>query len=189
MNHADSRTENKFVFVDRDGVINVERGDYTVNREQWRWAPGAFEGIKRLCEAGFRIIVITNQSCIARGIQTGEGLAALHEWMVDEIGRHGGGIEDIYHCPHGHHDDCDCRKPKPGMLMRAAADHGIDPASAFFIGDAARDMEAGRRAGTRTIFITGTKASEGAEDGIDAEFTARDLLEAAEIVIENSAAA
>jgi len=178
----------RFVFVDRDGVINVERGDYTLTEDQWRWAPGSFEGLKRLREAGFAVIVVTNQSCIAKGLQTEERLSGLHDWMRREIEAAGGSIEAVYHCPHWRHDACDCRKPQPGMLLKAAGDYGIDLAGTFFIGDAARDMEAGKRAGTRTIFIRGTTASEGCETIIDADFTAENLADAADIVIRETAA-
>jgi D-glycero-D-manno-heptose 1,7-bisphosphate phosphatase len=115
----------RFVFMDRDGVINVERGDYTVSAGQWLWAQGALEGLRMLTEAGFGIIVVTNQACIAKGIQTEEGLAALHEYMLRVVREHGGDILRIYHCPHVTADDCSCRKPKPGMLLQAAEDFGI----------------------------------------------------------------
>jgi D-glycero-D-manno-heptose 1,7-bisphosphate phosphatase len=174
----------KFVFLDRDGVINVERGEYTTAIEQWQWAEGALEGIRLLTEAGFSIIVITNQACISKGIQTEEGLAKLHGYMIAVIRENRGDILRIYHCPHWTPDACDCRKPEPGMLLRAIEDFTIDSGSTFFIGDAGSDMEAGRRAGVKTLFITGSKASEGFSDVIQSDFRAGNLLEAAEIVIQ-----
>ena len=145
----------RYVFLDRDGVINVERGTYTTNREEWQWESACMAGIRRLTEAEFGIIVITNQACIAKGLQTEEGLAALHDWMMEAIENAGGAIRAIYHCPHTTEDGCECRKPKPGMILQAARDFDIDLPRSFMIGDSLRDMEAGRRAGTRTIRITG----------------------------------
>ena len=89
-----------YVFLDRDGVINVERGDYTTTIEQWDWAPGALDGLRMLTEAGFGVIVITNQACISKGIQTEEGLAVLHGFMLEGIREAGGDILRVYHCPH-----------------------------------------------------------------------------------------
>ena len=178
-----NRRFDSYVFLDRDGVINVETGDYTTTREQWEWAPGALDGIRRLTDAGYGIIVITNQACIARGIQTEEGLLSLHRYMADTVRGHGGVILAVYHCPHWTPDKCGCRKPEPGMILRAADDYGIDIARTFFIGDAPRDMEAGRRAGTRTIFIEGSAANGEEAASIRSDFRAGNLREAAEIVI------
>ena len=189
LSHSDegARLTGKYVFLDRDGVINVERGDYTTTIEQWRWASGAFEGIRLLHEAGFGVIVITNQACIAKGIQTEEGLAALHEFMIREIREQGGEILRVYHCPHQTSDGCACRKPAPGMILRAAADFSIDLPETFFIGDSLRDMEAGRRAGTRTILIDSGPGADSPRTQFErGEFRADDLLDAARIVIRST---
>lgn len=177
----------RYVFLDRDGVINVERGTYTTNREEWQWEPACMPGIKKLRDAGFEIIIITNQACITKGLQTEEGLAKLHGWMAAEIENAGGSIRAIYHCPHITEDNCDCRKPKPGMILQAAQDFGIDLTETFMIGDSLRDMEAGRRAGTRTIRITNGPGTDSSRTQFETgEFEARDLLEAAEIVISET---
>ncbi len=195
---ADSRKEphnrgdglpdfSRYVFLDRDGVINVERGEYTTTIGQWRWAPGVFDGIKLLNDAGFHIIVITNQACIAKGLQTEAGLATLHKFMIREIRNRGGDILRIYHCPHQDSDGCSCRKPSPGLILRAAEDYGIDLYGTFMIGDSLRDMEAGRRAGTRTILIDGGDDAAGCGmQSIAFEFRADDLLDAARIVIRET---
>ncbi|MBT4484704.1 MAG: HAD family hydrolase [Candidatus Latescibacteria bacterium] len=179
----ETNSTRRFVFLDRDGVINVERGVYTTTIDQWQWIPGALEGIKRLADAGFSIIVITNQACIAKGIQTEEGLAILHEFMLDHIRKIGGDILRIYHCPHRDSDNCNCRKPKPGMLLGAAEDFGINLAETFLIGDSGRDIEAGRNAGTRTILVDGYRADADNTLNEPADFRADNLLEATEIVI------
>jgi len=172
----------RFVFLDRDGVINVERGDYTTTIDQWEWAPGAIEGMKLLTGTGFGIIVITNQSCIAKGLQTEEGLAKLHGFMVNHIRNAGGEILKIYHCPHRETDNCNCRKPEPGMLLEAAEEFGINFAETFLIGDAERDIKAGKRAGTRTILLENT----GQDRNIRADFRAENLLDASRTVIRES---
>ena len=181
----DSRNNaHQFVFLDRDGVINVERGEYTMTVGQWEWAHGALEGIKKLTDACFDIIVITNQACIAKGLQTETGLAELHEFMLDTITRTGGKILRIYHCPHQTPDDCNCRKPKPGMILQAAEDYAIDLSGTFMIGDSLRDMEAGRRAGTRTILIdSGSGADSSRTQFKPGELRADNLSDAVDIVL------
>ena len=177
----------RFVFIDRDGVINIERGEYTVTIDQWEWAPGAFDGIKKLTDAGFGIIVITNQACISKGIQTEEGLAELHEFMLDGISKAGGKILRIYHCPHQTSDCCLCRKPEPGMILQAAKDYAITLSGTFMIGDSLRDMEAGRRAGTRTILIDlGPGADSQRTQFVPGEFKVDNLCDAADIVIRET---
>lgn len=178
---------NHAVLLDRDGVINVEIGDYTTTRDQWEWATGALEGLKLLTEAGFRCIVITNQACIAKGRQTEENLAELHAWMREQVIAAGGIIAAVYHCPHQTSDGCGCRKPMPGMILEAAAEHRFILPETFFIGDTARDMEAARRAGTRTILIKNDRNAyppPGNPGPVD--FTAADLQEAAHIVIDET---
>ncbi len=180
-----------FVFLDRDGVINVEIGDFIRTIEEWEWAPCALEGIKKLTDAGFSIIVVTNQSCISRGIITEDELGTIHDYMLGTIRDAGGKILSVYHCPHQQSDGCSCRKPYPGMLLQAAKDYGIDLSETFFIGDAPRDMEAAGRAGARGIFIdcqsgdnTGDNTSE--LQTIPFDFRAKNLLEAADIVIREA---
>jgi D-glycero-D-manno-heptose 1,7-bisphosphate phosphatase len=172
----------RYVFLDRDGVINVERGDYTVSRDEWEWAPGALEGLKYLREHGIGAIVITNQACIAKGTQTDEGLAELHEYMRSEIASHGGDLTAVYHCPHQTSDGCRCRKPEPGMVLQAGEDYRIDLSSAFFIGDTARDMETARRAGTKSILLMNDWNAYPTGDTGPVDYTAKSLLEAAKIV-------
>ncbi|MFC1508393.1 D-glycero-alpha-D-manno-heptose-1,7-bisphosphate 7-phosphatase [Candidatus Omnitrophota bacterium] len=177
----------RFVFLDRDGVINVELGEYTIYIEQLQWAEGSLAGIKKLNDAGFKIIVITNQACISKGLQTEEGLAKLHNHMKAHIEQAGGSILAFYHCPHQTPDNCFCRKPQPGMLVKAAEDYGINLPETFFIGDSRRDMEAGRRAGTRTILIDNGIDSDSPQTQFETgEFRVNNLLEATEIVIGES---
>lgn len=150
----DRGARRRAVFVDRDGVINR-----TVIRDGKPFAPatlagleilpGVREALERLRDAGFLLIVVTNQPDIARGTQTWDVVNAMHERLADELPM----IAEFRVCPHDDKDNCDCRKPKPGMLLDAAREHGIDLAASFMVGDRWRDIEAGQRAGCRTIFV------------------------------------
>jgi D-glycero-D-manno-heptose 1,7-bisphosphate phosphatase len=161
-------TLKKAVFVDRDGTVNEESG-YLFRKEDCRFIPGAIEAIARLNKAGFLVVVITNQSGIARGYYTKDDLDLLHKHMDREITAAGGEVAAWYHCPH--HPDypeadrspCSCRKPLPGMLHSAAAELGIDLASSWMIGDKIADIKAGIAAGCHTILIkTGYGQAEAA---------------------------
>ncbi|MBN1293289.1 MAG: HAD family hydrolase [Candidatus Latescibacteria bacterium] len=182
-----SNNGQRYVFLDRDGVINAERGTYTTSLDEWEWAPGVFEGLRKLNEAGFKVIIITNQACIAKGLQTEEGLAKLHTYMLDGIRHNGGDIFRIYHCPHQTSDGCTCRKPEPGMILQASKDYGINLSRTFMVGDSLRDMEAGRRAGTRTILIDSGPGADSVRTQFESgEFRAANLSEAVEIVINET---
>jgi len=147
----------KAVFVDRDGTINEESG-YLFRKEDCRFIPGALEAIGQLNKAGFLVVVVTNQSGIARGYYSEADLDQLHLHMGREIAAAGGEVADWYYCPH--HPDyptvepkCDCRKPLPGMIQRAACELGIDLPSSWMIGDKMADVDAGAAAGCRTILV------------------------------------
>ena len=122
---------NRFVFLDRDGVINVERGDYTTSIKEWEWAPGSLEGLKIFSDTGFGVIIITNQACIAKGRQTEGGLARLHSFMLRHIRESGGDILKIYHCPHLTSDCCSCRHYflRQGRTPKANGYSSRDPES------------------------------------------------------------
>ena len=140
-------------FLDRDGVLNEDHG-YVYRSEDFHWLPGAVAALQRLQQAGFALVVVTNQSGIARGLYTPDDLDRLHEHMRADLKQHGVTLTGVYACPHlpesvmpQYRLACDCRKPQPGMLLRAAREHGLDlPASCLF-GDKASDIEAGCRAG------------------------------------------
>lgn len=134
------------VFFDRDGTLNVDV-HYLYEIEKFQWTEGAIEAIRAVNESGVLAIVVTNQSGIARGYYTESDMHRLHAWMNEELALHGAHIDAFYHCPHHpeaaiemYRIDCDCRKPKPGMLLRAIKEHGIEPKYAVMIGDAVRDV-------------------------------------------------
>lgn len=143
------------IFFDRDGTLNSNHGHYYVwKREDMLINPGVAEALAELKSRGYLLIVITNQGGISKGEYNREDMEHFHEQLRNELSTHGAGPDEIYYCPH--HPDreaCLCRKPLPLMIQKAMARFEIDPASSWMIGDARRDMEAGRAAGLQTILI------------------------------------
>jgi D-glycero-D-manno-heptose 1,7-bisphosphate phosphatase len=147
------------VFLDRDGTINVEK-NYLHKVEDFEFIPGSPEAIKRLKDAGFIVIVVSNQSGIARGYFDEQALETLHRHVQEELAEHGTSIDAFYFCPHHPEQGlgaykvvCECRKGAPGMLLQAAREHGIDLEQSFMVGDKLADIEAGRRAGCRSVLV------------------------------------
>jgi len=149
------------LFLDRDGVINVDR-HYIFRREDFEWIPGAQDVIRRFNAMGWWVFVVTNQSGIARGFYTEDDMQALHDWMSAELAKAGARIDRIYHCPF-HEDgtieryrrDSYDRKPKPGMLIRAMTDFPVIKERSFLIGDKQADLDAAKAAGVRGFLFTG----------------------------------
>ena len=143
------------VFLDRDGVINrkAAEGDYIKSWSEFEILPGVVSAIKILNEESFLVIVISNQRCVARGIITEDELNEIHEKMKEELAKKGAIIDDIYYCPHDIKDRCDCRKPQPGLLLRAAKKYNIDLDQSWMVGDSVSDVEAGKRSGCRTVLV------------------------------------
>jgi len=167
----------KAAFLDRDGVINRKaptEDEYITRWEEMHIIPGVVEAIALLNRAGFRVIVVSNQRCVAKGLVTTGELDAMHQRMCHELGAVGAKIDGIYYCPHEEQPPCSCRKPEPGMLFTAADEHQVDLTSSWMIGDSEKDVEAGRSAGCRTAKIL---RAEARADG-SANVLARSLLEA-----------
>jgi len=145
----------KVVFLDRDGVINKKpvEHDYVKNWSEFELLPGAIEALKLLTQNGYDIYVITNQRGIARGMMSEQDLKVIHDKLREELKKHNAKIKQIYYCPHGEDEGCECRKPKPGMLFQAASEHNFDLTKAIFIGDDERDLQAGDAAGCKTILV------------------------------------
>ncbi len=143
----------KAIFFDRDGVINHDLG-YTHKISDFHFIEKAKEAIKLCYDKGYKIFVVTNQSGVARGLYKEEDIVILHNYLQEELAKIGAKIEEFAYCPHHVHgiveeykQDCDCRKPKPGMINRLITKHNIDLANSFIIGDNERDVEAGKNAG------------------------------------------
>jgi D-glycero-D-manno-heptose 1,7-bisphosphate phosphatase len=159
------------VFLDRDGTI-VEDVDYLTDPDQLRLIPGAAAAIHLLNKRGLAVIVVTNQSAVARGMLTEDGLAGIHRRLSEMLAAEGAHVDGIYYCPHLPDGDsppynriCDCRKPAPGMLLQAARELHLDLDASAMIGDSRRDLEAGAAAGCGTLILvrTGHGAAEASE--------------------------
>ena len=142
------------VFLDRDGVINQDSPNYIKSRSEFFPLPGSIEAMVRLSQAGIRVIIITNQSAVNRGMISLDELQAIHHALCKAVSAQGGRITDIFFCPHRPDENCDCRKPKPGLILAACKRHGIDLSHSIMIGDSAKDILAGQAAGCyRTVLV------------------------------------
>lgn len=185
-----TKAARRAVFLDRDGTVNVEK-DYLYRIEDFEFIPGVPESIRRLREAGFLVIVVTNQSGVARGYFGLADVERLHRHMQKELAKAGTAVDAFYVCPHHPTEgvgelrtDCACRKGNPGMLRQAAEEHQIDLSRSFMIGDKAADVEAGQRAGcTSFLVLTGYGAAEAARLGASGGRTFPDLPAAADFIL------
>ena len=145
----------KVVFLDRDGVINKKapKADYVKSWDEFDFLPGAVDAIKKLTKHNYEIYIITNQAGISRGMMKESDLMTIHKNMLEVIEKNNGKIKDIYYCPHGWDEGCECRKPKPGMFYQAAREHDLDLSKSYFIGDDERDKIAGDSAGLTTFLV------------------------------------
>lgn len=184
---------NRGVFLDRDGTINDEV-HYLSQPQQFKLIDGAAEAISLLNQAGFKVVVITNQSAVARGFLSEARLQAIHQLMADQLRAQEAYLDGIYYCPHHstagvgpYKVACHCRKPKPGMLERAARELAIDLGQSFVVGDKMSDLEAGYAAGCRNILVrTGYGLEQEAlfnDHHFQPDYVADDLWAAAEWII------
>jgi len=141
------------IFLDRDGVLTRERLDYVKSPAELETLPQVYEPLREIRELGFRIVVITNQSVVGRGLATHEDMARIHDKFRRDLEKHDCYVDAIYYCPHSPEDRCSCRKPEPGLIMQAAKELGIDPKKSWMIGDKDIDLEAARRAGCRGLKV------------------------------------
>lgn len=141
------------IFLDRDGVINENRDDYVKSWDEFQFLTGAREAIAHLTQAGYRIVVCSNQAAIAKGLVTIQTVEEIHHRMITEVAKVGGTIERVYYCPHGNNEHCICRKPRPGMLLQARDELGLDLRDAIFIGDSFTDIQAAITAGVFPILV------------------------------------
>ncbi|MCE2679795.1 MAG: D-glycero-beta-D-manno-heptose 1,7-bisphosphate 7-phosphatase [Burkholderiales bacterium] len=143
----------KLILLDRDGVINEDSDNYIKSVDEWRPIPGSLEAIARLNRAGYRIVVITNQSGIAKGLFDLEALAAMHNKMLRLATEVGGKIDAILFCPHGPEAKCNCRKPKPGMFEQVAMRYDTSLQGVVAVGDSLRDLQAAASQGCKTFLV------------------------------------
>ncbi|NKB76069.1 MAG: D-glycero-beta-D-manno-heptose 1,7-bisphosphate 7-phosphatase [Gammaproteobacteria bacterium] len=143
----------KLIILDRDGVINQDSDNYIKTPEEWCAIPGSLEAIARLCRADYRVVVITNQSGISRGLYSLNTLNKIHQKMIDELHVLGGEINAIFFCPHSDEANCYCRKPKPGLFLELADRLRCDLAGVYAIGDSIRDLQAALLSGAEPILV------------------------------------
>jgi len=187
---------NKVVFLDRDRTLMEDPG-YLSDPEAVRLLPGVELAIKSLAQGGYKIIVVTNQSGIARGLLTEADLQKVHAELRRQLAEKGAHLDGIYYCPYhpagtveGYAVDSDLRKPRPGMLLKAAREMDIDLGASWMVGDSPRDIGAGRRAGCKTVRIrTGAAPLHGEDEDVSADHTVRNLVDAARVILRRPAAA
>ncbi len=148
------------VLLDRDGVLNKKppKASYVTKPEEFKWIPGSINAVRLLKEAGYMVYVVSNQAGIARGLMTQKDLNDIHSRMKWDLAQGGAGVDDIYVCPHGWDEGCQCRKPNPGMLFNAQRDHDLDLSKTIFIGDDPRDKQAGDAAGCPTLIVSSERS-------------------------------
>jgi D-glycero-D-manno-heptose 1,7-bisphosphate phosphatase len=183
------KTNQPAVFLDRDGVV-IEDSHYLGDRNRVRLIPGSAEAVARLNRAGWPVVIVTNQSGVARGLFTEDDVDDVHAHLAELLRGYGARIDAFHFCPHHpeaeiarYRADCDCRKPQPGMLLRAAGDLGIDLAASWMIGDRVTDLEAGAAVGCRTVLVRtgyGTLVNPAGldRDALNLELVAIDLADA-----------
>jgi D-glycero-D-manno-heptose 1,7-bisphosphate phosphatase len=143
----------KLIILDRDGVINYDSEQFIRSPEEWRPIPGSLEAIARLNHAGFRVVVATNQSGLGRGLFDTATMIAIHDKLHKALSQVGGRIDAVFFCPHTAESDCDCRKPKPGMLTEIGRRFGVDLTGVPCIGDSLRDLQAAEAVGAQPILV------------------------------------
>lgn len=170
------------VFLDRDGVVNQSRKDYVLKWSQFKFMPNIFRLLRVFKDRNYRVIIVTNQSAINKCLMTQEDLFGIHVRMQQRIFGEGGYIDKIYYCPHIKEDNCDCKKPKPGMFLQAKKDFPeIDFEHSFMIGDYYHDMNAASSLGIKTCFLI-NKLTDLHKCIVEPDFCIADIRQAINLV-------
>lgn len=179
------------VFLDRDGVINRMRpGDYVKSWDEFEFLPGARRAIARLTAAGYRLIVVTNQACVGKEIVSWVTVQEIHARMMEEIARGGGRIEAVLCCPHRADAGCGCRKPAPGLLLRAREEYGVDLTRAVLVGDSVTDVQAAAAVDVPAVMVLSGHGRVADPDGTALPYwPALDLGHAARLILDGAIAA
>ncbi|MBL4888581.1 MAG: D-glycero-beta-D-manno-heptose 1,7-bisphosphate 7-phosphatase [Candidatus Lindowbacteria bacterium] len=169
----------KAVFLDRDGVINAYRpGRYVNSADDFEFIPGSLTAISRLTDAGIRVFVVSNQAGVGKGLLEESMLNTITNKMLEQIKDKGGDVLDVFYCLHTPDDGCDCRKPKPGLLVSAMTKYKLNPKEVIFAGDSETDLQAAQAAGCRSVLVLTGKTKPGTENQlpIQAQIVVPDLL-------------
>lgn len=158
------------IILDRDGVINEDSDAFVKSVDECHLIPGSVDAIARLCDAGYQVVVATNQSGISRGLLDEFDLAHIHQYITTRVEEAGGRIEAFVYCPHGPDDNCECRKPKPGLLEKIAAEFGLPLSGCPFIGDSLRDLQAAQAAGCEPVLVLTGNGKKTLSGGLPPEF-------------------
>lgn len=150
----------RLVILGRDGILNIYRDDHVASPDEWLPVPGAMEAVARLNHAGWHTVVATNQSGIGRGMIDMASVNAVHQRMMQCLAAVGGRLDAVFFCPHTPEDDCDCRKPKPGLMRQIALRYGIDLRTVPMVSDTLRDLQAARSAGCEPHLVRTGRAAE-----------------------------
>ncbi len=182
----------KYVFIDRDGVINRDGSEktehgYIIKWEDFEFLPGVLEGFKKFKDNGFKCVIVTNQQCVGKELITEEGLEEFMNKIALEVKKSGGEIAGIFYCPHLEEELCDCRKPQSGLFHKARKELNIESFEGrYYIGDSERDVLAGKGAGLKTILVlTGHSKREDVDSWeFKPDHICENLLEAADLIIK-----
>ena len=155
----------KLIILDRDGVINLDSASFIKSPAEWKPIPGSVEAIARLHQAGWRVVVATNQSGVGRNLFDMDTLNAIHHKMHEAVNLAGGRIDAIFYCPHTADANCECRKPKPGMFLRIASCFNANLSGVPAVGDSLRDLQAAAAGGAAPILVLTGKGGKTQEDG------------------------
>lgn len=177
------KPEIKAVFLDRDGTINIDNPKYHQQIEDFKFAPHAIKALQKLAKTDYKIIVATNQAGIGRGFFKESDLKKLHSWLLSSLKKKKARIDRIYYCPHRIEENCACRKPKIGLLLKAVQDYGINLSKSWFVGDSETDVLTGKEGNLKTIML---KSRNFKKPRHQPDFYAKNLLEAAQIILKQN---
>jgi D-glycero-D-manno-heptose 1,7-bisphosphate phosphatase len=182
--HSMYKRNQRYVLLDRDGVINRRiTGGYVTSWEQFEFLPRALEALRLLNESGYSVVVVSNQACVGKGLLSATELESITRRFLLEVALSGGHIVDVYYCRHQTEDRCNCRKPRPGLLVRAQTEHRFIPEETYLIGDSPSDMFAAEAAGCPSILIQRGAFLGSPARNEDSLLVTSNLYDAAEMII------
>ncbi len=187
-NHFMPNQPQRYVLLDRDGVINRRiAGGYVTSWGQFEFLPGSLEGLRMLAENGYAALVISNQACVGKKLLNVSQLETITQRFLTEVALAGGNIRQVYYCVHEESERCSCRKPQPGAILRAQLDYAFEPQSTYFVGDAAADLQAATSAGCPGILVRRDAFLEPPSMAKTGPLVASNLYEAAIMIVAGQA--